>query len=265
MTGNPLRRLLAVFLLAGMALAMGATRAGAAESAAGSSWQYTADVYLFAAGIGGETSTGGDVDIGFDTLIRNLDMALMGGFGARKGKWSLMADVIYLDVSADNSGQLTIPLGRRGIDVATSSSVEMKGWVVTPHVGYTLIDTANGSLDAFAGVRYLYLKANLALTTVGPITTRYDQIADSGTVWDGIVGVRGRVNLAPKWFVPYYADVGTGESKLTWQLFSGVGYRFKSFDAFVGYRYLDWKFKNGAPVFEDLNFSGPIVGVKFDF
>jgi len=27
-----------------------------------------------------------------------------------------------------------------------------------------------------------------------------------------------------KWFVPYYLDVGTGESDLTWQAMGGIGY-----------------------------------------
>ena len=26
--------------------------------------------------------------------------------------------------------------------------------------------------------------------------------------------------------VPYYADLGAGDSDLTWQLFGGIGYRF---------------------------------------
>ena len=141
-------RLSVSMLLAAMALGMGATRAGAAESTAGSDWKFTTDIYLYGAGVGGETKSGGDVDIGFDTLIKDLKMGFMGGFGARKGKWSLMADVIYLDVSQDNSGQLTLP---GSINVATSSTVELKGWIVTPYVGYNLIDAEKGSLDVIGG------------------------------------------------------------------------------------------------------------------
>jgi len=250
---------LAVFATAALTLALSV--AHAADSAPGTGWKYTADIYLFAAGVGGETKTGGDVDIGFDTLLKDLDMGFMGVLGARKGMWSLNADVIYLDVSADNSGQLTLP---GSINIATSSTAELKGWIVTPYVRYNLIDTEQGSLDAIAGARYLYLDASLKLTTVGPIARRDARISGSGTAWNGIVGVRGRLNVAPKWYVPYYADVGTGESNLTWQLFAGVGYQFKSFDAVVGYRYLAWN-DIGIAVFKDLDLSGPLVGVKFDF
>jgi hypothetical protein len=61
---------------------------------------------------------------------------------------------------------------------------------------------------------------------------------ESGSVWDGIVGARGHVNLTEKWYLPFYADIGTGQSKLTWQALGGIGYRFKWFDFTVAYRYL---------------------------
>jgi hypothetical protein len=34
----------------------------------------------------------------------------------------------------------------------------------------------------------------------------------------------------------------------------------------LGYRYLDWNFKdNDNPVFGNLNISGPVAGVRFQF
>jgi hypothetical protein len=40
------------------------------------------------------------------------------------------------------------------------------------------------------------------------------------------VGVKGRYTFGDdgKWFVPFYLDVGTGQSQLTWQISSGLGY-----------------------------------------
>ena len=87
-------------------------------------------------------------------------------------------------------------------------------------------------------------------------------ISDSGGVWDGIVGATGKVKLNEKWYLSYYVDVGTGDTRLTRQAFGGVGYRFKRVDAILGYRYLDWDF-DGNDVFDDLNLSGPLVGIKF--
>lgn len=49
---------------------------------------------------------------------------------------------------------------------------------------------------------------------------------------DGIVGVKGRLALgsASGWFVPHYADVGAGDSHLTWQAMAGIGYAFQGFE-----------------------------------
>ncbi len=237
---------------------------GAADLSAGNKWKFTGDIYLFAAGIGGESSSGGDIDVPFSDILKDLEMAFMGGLQARKGKWSLGADVIYMELSQSNDGQLGLPVGHEGLTVSTSSNLDLKAWIVTPTVGYNLIDTEKGTLDVIVGARYLSLNIDLDLTAVGPITTRKFQLSDSPHNWDGIVGVRGQLNLTPTWYLPYYADVGEGDSKATYQAFAGVGYRFKRVDAVVGYRYLAYEFEPN-PAVRKLNFSGPIAGVKFAF
>ena len=55
-----------------------------------------------------------------------------------------------------------------------------------------------------------------------------------------------------------------GDPDLTWQAFVGVGYRFRSFDLILGYRYLDWDLGSGVPI-SDLNVKGPMLGVRVEF
>ena len=86
----------------------------------------------------------------------------------------------------------------------------------------------------------------------------------SSSKWDGIVGVRGKVNLTGNWYLPYYLDMGTGGSRFTWQGFGGVGYRFKWFDVVAAYRYLSWSFDDNEAI-DNLNFKVPFVGIKFTF
>jgi hypothetical protein len=66
--------------------------------------------------------------------------------------------------------------------------------------------------------------------------------------------------------VNYYADVGTGESDLTWQAVLGVAYQFGWGKLFANYRHLDYDFGD-TKNFSDLSlaFSGPTVGARFDF
>ena len=228
-----------VITLAGYFLLVAIPGAAAQEEG----WQFEAAPYMWAAGIGGTTASGGDIDIGFSDIWDNLDMALMGKFGARKGKWSILTDVIYLDVEADSGG---IDLG-------------LQSWIVTPAVGYNLIQEENLALDIVGGARFLWMKSTLDLTGIGG-----PRLSDSGNVWDGIVGLKGEVNLAKHWSIPFYLDVGTGDSDLTWQAIGGLAYKLKKFDALVGYRYLEWDFDDND-VFDDMNISGPYAGLKLRF
>ena len=228
-----------VIVLAGLFMMAAAQTATAQEQG----WEFTADLYGWGASIGGRSATGTGIDIGIDDLIDNLEMGLMTSVGARKGKWSILTDVIYMDVDA----------GKHGIDVGLQS------WIVTPVVGYNLVQDGNIALDIVGGARYLWLKSELDLSGVGGA-----RFSDSGHVWDGIVGLKGEVTLAKNWYIPFYLDVGAGDSDLTWQALGGLAYKFKKFDVVAGYRYLDWEFDDND-VFDDLNLSGLYAGLKLQF
>jgi hypothetical protein len=254
--------------------------AAAEEATQEAGWEFGAEVYLWGSSIGGKTGSGSDIDIDFSSLFDDLEMAFMGLFGARKGKWSLLSDVIYLDVEDKNgSGNVNVPVGPLGgstVKVNVGADVTVTGWIVTPAVGYNVIETKKGRLDVLAGARYLYLKsdAKLNITEELDIELRNkgitglrqinDRIIDKGHVWDGIVGVRGHLNLNEKWYLTGHADVGTGDSDLTWQVLAGGGYRFSKFDVILAYRYMEWDFDD-SEAFEDLDLSGPYLGVKYIF
>lgn len=231
--------------------------ANAADSPTSGDWQFAGQVYGWGASIGGTSAEGDDIDIDFSDLLDNLDMTLMATLAARKDKWLLLADIIYLDVEDDQTTTANL-IGR---PTQTKINVELKSWVVTVAGGYSVIDTDKYNLDLLAGGRYLWMEADLEFD-LGIIQQKY---SDSGHTWDGIVGVRGEVELADKWYANYYLDAGAGEdTNLTWQVQAGLNYRFKKVDAVLGYRYLDWDFDDDD-TFDDLNISGPYAGVKFWF
>jgi len=120
-------------------------------------------------------------------------------------------------------------------------------------------------MEVLAGARYLWLKPELDLHVTGPLKSRDKSISDSGDVWDGIVGIRGNVNLDKNWYVPYYVDIGTGDSTLTWQWMAGFGCKVsKVVDIVAAWRYLSWKFDDNK-VLDKLYINGPLVGVRFRF
>jgi len=214
-----------------------------AEKEAG--WKFALELYLWGASIGGKTGSGSDISVDFADLLKRLNMGFMGAAAARKGKWTLLADVIYLNVQDDTRVFSGVKL-----------NAELAGLVVNSSVGYNLVETERGRLLILGGVRYLYLDLGLGLGPLGR--------GNTGSNWDGVVGVKGIVNLTEKWYLAGYLDVGTGESKVTWQAIGGIGYRFKWFDVNGGYRYLRWDFDN-TEIVDDLDFHGPFAGVKFDF
>jgi len=209
------------------------------------SWNYSASLYLWAAAIGGTTTSGGNVDISFSDIIDNLDFGYMGKFAAKKGKWTFETDVLYLKVD----GELDSPL--------PIEKIQLRTWVVTPYAAYNVVESDQWNLDLLAGVRYLYMKSQITL----PIA----EVSDSDTSWNGIVGMKSNYKLNEKWYMPFIFNVGSGDADITYQALAGVGYKYENFDLLVGYRYLKWEFNDGFVGFSDLDLSGPIIGAKFRF
>jgi hypothetical protein len=126
------------------------------------------------------------------------------------------------------------------------------------------------TMDVLAGARMIDVTETLNYTLYGNvggvnIPGRGRDIESSETNWDAIIGVKGRYSFGQnrEWFVPYYLDVGAGQSDLTWQGAVGLGYAFKWGDVVAMYRYLDYNLD--GKVIKDLNAGGPLVGVTFRF
>lgn len=220
-------------------------------------WEFNAQIYLWGAGVSGETVAGDDIEMGFSKILENLDMALMGSLAAQKDDWILLADAIYMNLSNDTKSTANI----LNHPVKTELDVDLKAFITTLAGGHSVFRNDATNIDLLVGARYLKLKTTLK-AQVGPIQRK---VSGSGSIWDGIIGVRGQTDLSEKWYLNYYADVGTGGSKRTWQALASVGYRFSKVDAVFGYRYLDWSFDGKSDVFDDLSISGPFAGVRWSF
>jgi hypothetical protein len=188
-------------------------------------------------------------------------------------------DFIYLDVGGDDStvksvnfegsgGRVTVP-----VSVSGSASVTLKGVEWGLAGAYTVAQAGTSSLDVLLGFRYFGIEAttdwNLSGTIAGPgpgqSFARTGSIKESDDLWDGIVGVRGRIGLGSgKWGIPYYLDVGTGSSTITWQGAAGIQYRWSRIDLNLMYRYLYYDMETGK-ILQNVSFYGPAFGVNFRF
>ena len=59
-----------------------------------------------------------------------------------------------------------------------------------------------------------------------------------------------------------YGDIGTGDSKLTWQRMAGLGYAIKCGELIGGWRHVDHEVKFNSAI-SSSNFDGPMLGAAF--
>ena len=225
-------------------------------------WQFIIEPYAWIPAIDGSTRNGTDFSLDINDVLSDLQFGIMGVLGVKKGKWSFMVDTFYADIKDTKDGSITV-FDRLGRTINYQIEVEVKTWIVTPVIGYKLIDCERGNLDIVAGVRYLNVDINVDVNS-DRARARNPTFSGSDDFWDGIVGLKGEITLYEQLYMPLYLDIGTGNSDFTWQVAGGLGYRFGLCDVVAGYRYLSWDFGSSCPV-NDMNLSGPYVGVKFVF
>jgi hypothetical protein len=216
-------------------------------------WIYHGSIYLWASDIHLQDPEGDDTEISFNDIVDTLDIAAMGGFGAQKNKLGFQIDAIYMDTTDSDDNTLRPRV--------TLTDVELTAVILTPMATYRVVDDGQFNLDLLGGVRYLYMDVNLKFDTLS-------DIGDDGSTTDGIIGFRGDVQLNKNWHMPFYYDVGKGDSELTYQAFVGISYKYPSFDLAAGYRYLKFKFDNDEDfggVLNHLIIQGPQIGAKFWF
>ena len=236
-------------------------------------WKFQAILYGYFPHISGSTTfpTGSTADISVNTrqIISSLKFAFMGYFDARKGPWGAFTDIIYVDAGASKSAtrNFSIPGVMIPASLTADAHLDSKSTIWTLAGSYRAASAPEGTLDVFAGARELALKTKLDWqfsADIGPIGGPSRQGSSEVThhFWDGVVGAKGRLLFGDRreWFVPYYVDVGTGQSQLTWQWIAGLGYTFSWGEVIGAWRYLDYRFSSHNDRFA---LSGPAVGVAF--
>jgi hypothetical protein len=269
-----------------LALLAFSSPAHAVSPAPSDMWTFAVRPYLWLPNVNGTlkydippgSGGGPTVDLG-NYILENLSIAAMISGEARKGEWSIVTDFIYLDVNSQNSKVASVdfagPGGRipvaAGADIGTNSSLTGAFWEL---VGTrTMAYNDKSSIDVLGGFRYLTIQAStnwqLAANVTGPgpgqSFARSGSISQRADLWDWIVGVRGRVGLdSGPWAIPYYFDVGTGSSTVTWQAMTGIEYNFNWGNVQLSYRYLYYNMKDDE-LLQGVSFSGPELGVTIRF
>lgn len=252
---------------------------GHAQSAApaGDRWQTGLSIYGFFPSMGGTTSfptlpgtPSPGISVDASTILENLKMTFMGSLELHNGKWGAYTDLLYVNVGSSKSGTRDFQVDGRPVDLTGNLSLDVKmvGWTLA---GQYRLATGDPALtaDLLAGARVLSVKNTLGWSFAGaagshPLVGRSGSTEVEDSFWDAIIGIKGRYAFGAErqWFVPYYLDIGTGQTKLTYQIATGIGYKFGWGEMAATWRYISYDMKSGKPV-ESVTFNGPQIGATW--
>lgn len=231
-------------------------------------------MYGFLTSIDGDVGFRGveaDVDVSFSDILDNLDAGFMGFAEHRRGPWSFIVDLAYLDVSETGGTSVSGPVGL-GQGTVTAE-VEFQQTLLEGFVGYRALDfgleDGRISVDALAGARYNKLKVELSdEVSVFGLTEARDREGDEEWV-DGVFGIRAEYRADANWSLSGWADYGIGDDSHSYQLMSFVHYHFDNGVAIGGgYRFYHMQYETGSGssrVEFDLDYSGPMLGLAYRF
>jgi hypothetical protein len=226
-----------------------------------SGWHFAVSPYLWFPGVHGNIgvldrevsvhATPGD-------LLSNFRFGLMGAVEARYKRIVLPLDLMWIRLEDDKA----LPFPNL---MATTAKLKGSELLLTPKIGYRLLDEERIKIDALTGFRYWHFSENLKFV---PSNLNLN-FSGSQNLVDPLVGGRVQLGLTPKIVANILGDVGgwgTG-SQLEYQVAGLLGYKIKSkWTLQAGYRYLSIDYRNsnrgGTVVY--LITSGVIFGATIE-
>jgi hypothetical protein len=174
-----------------------------------------------------------------------------------------MADFVYVDFGIVDK-EIDFARPDSG-PIAGSYAADLSGTIFTLAGGRTLVRNESYSMDGVVGWRRVGLTLGLAGDLFSGEAFDFEKDLDLN---DAFIGVNGRYAFGngDRWTLRYYADIGTGESDMTWQALLGLAYGFRWGDLFVAYRHLDYDIGDVSGLNDlTISLSGPTFGATFRF
>jgi hypothetical protein len=218
-------------------------------------WHWRVGLDVWAQALTGDTMVRGrnvELDLGIDDTLGNLELAAMGVVEVGYGRWSLVADLNYAELSSS-----------RGT-ARTYSTIDLSQFIGNFALSCNLIDNGATRFDVYAGARVNSLEMDLNMTVA---KIRNIPLSGSKTWTDPIIGVRFQQNLSEKFFFRAVADLGGFgvSSDFTWQALAMLGYRINDCASVVlGYRGIGTDYQDGQFGYDATN-HGPLLGFEYKF
>jgi hypothetical protein len=195
-------------------------------------WHFALSPYLWFAGAHGTVGALGreaSIHASPGDLLSHFDFGLMGAAEARKKRFLLDGDLLWIRLSDSRA----LPIDRFG---ATSASATVGQLVWTSKIGYRVVDRKIKA-DANVGARFWHLGEKLNFNP-SPLGRSIDQSQN----WaDIVIGGRVQLPVGEKVEINTLGDVGGwgASAKLDYQFAALLGYKLKpKWTLLAGYRYL---------------------------
>jgi hypothetical protein len=217
-------------------------------------WRFEITPYLWGATIDGSLATGGGTPIegpaNSETsffALDNLEGAAFLAFEARRERWRILLDSLYIDFANDVSDGRFLTISAR-----------VDGFMVEGAAAYQ--PAGHPRWEILGGARYFSIRNTLEVQPVGKSAERRD--------WtDPFVGARYTHEFSDNWRARARADIGGFgiNADLMLNLAVEADYRIGSRTALrFGYRYLSADFEQDRFRF-DVSFRGPAIGLSIGF
>jgi hypothetical protein len=220
-------------------------------------WHFGFSPYLWFPGMHGAVGALGrsvGVHASATDLLSNFRFGLMGTVEARRKHILIPVDMDWVRLGDDKA----IPFPGT---FATSADFKGSEFILTPKVGYRVVDRERIKADALAGFRYWHWGQSIEFSP----SQLGLQFSGAQNWVDPIVGGRLEAPLMQKTRVTIFGDVGgwgTG-SQLEYQVGGLLGYDLKkAWRMQAGYRYMDVDYTSGGTLI-DVAMSGIVVGVTY--
>jgi len=228
--------------------------AGESSSTSDEGWHLDVTPYLWFAAVHGTAGVRGhdaSIHASAGDVLSNLNLGFMGSGLIRHNRLLLPMDFMWVKLTDERA----LPFDQG----ATSAKAEFKQTILTPGIGYRLIDHEFVKVDAYGGIRYWHLNSSFTLqpTVLGGF---------SGTAnWvDGLGG--GRIQGGNEIISFTLAgDAGGGQANSDYELMGIFGFRVaKKWTLKAGYRYMGINYRPKSSFVYDVAQSGIIFGATWN-
>lgn len=231
------------------------TASGQAAAAASGDWHANLLIYLWFPGVHGTVGASGyeaSVHASPSDLLSNFRFGLMGTADLQYKRVVMPVDMVWVRLGDEDAA---LPPNELGVSSADFKASE---FILTPYVGYRLIDLPMVKFDTSFGLRYWHLGQDVQLsTTSGPVS-----LSGSQNWADALAAGRLIVALSPKMDITMLADVGGGGAQLDYQAVGYFGYTIKpGWSLLLGWRYMSVNRRSEGVIFDTIS-SGIAFGLR---